>query len=449
MLYEEIEQKYSVDDLKLHKLRYEPNIDYLYRPFYQPNMDYVYKPTDHPGLYYLYKPKDQAHFGFLYEPIPDSLIPDRPPYRQHRSKHTKHSFSFHSHSHHKSTKTRPNHSNHHTIDQKPNATNNIEHENKQSSDQNNPPQTHNDLIKLQPDHPLIPTTLQPPITNININYSKSSPSQLSSIPHRNYDKSQSFNNTNMIKKRQSVAKKNTKYVKKFPFLINKSQVETITDKDHQKVSLSLNQPTHKFTSIHVENCTLFESIISVHNRDSKSRICVLNQTDPVNPGVGYFEGESSQEASLCRHTLLYPTLEGNEMYRLNKGYKIDGSDLMIYSPDVVVLRDEFYEEFVHTFKIDVISATSVDNRKCEFIGGPKMMERRIKKILNLAAAKKVDVLVMCPFGCGELKNDPQMIADFFYKNLVVEGMKDYFTQVIFAVCDDDVTFDVFSKKFNE
>lgn len=441
-----MESRYTFDDLELHRLRYEPNIDYLYRPFYQPNMDYVYKPIDHPGLDYLYKPKDQAHFGFLYEPIPDYLIPNRPPYRLHKSKHLSHNRSKHSHSHHKRARTQPNHQ---TADQKSTNESNIAYENNPSISLNCTSQLHDECYKTTPDRSSSPKTVPKPTIDNNICCTKCTQYQPKCSSQRKLDKLQSIYMANLTSERKSVARKNIKYINRFPFLVDNSRVETVTDPIHQKVGAELGRPRHRFTPIYVEKCTLFDAITSVHNRDSKSRITVLNSADPVTPGGGYLDGQPTQEASLCRHTLLYSTLEGNEMYRMNKGNKIDGSDVMIFSPDVSVFRDALYKEMIHQFRIDVISATPVDNRKCELVGGPKMMERRIRKILNLAASKETEVLILCPFGCGELRNDPQKISDFFYRALVVEGMKNYFTQVIFAIYDDDLTFDVFRKKFNE
>lgn len=369
-----MESEHSSRRIVLHKLRYEPNVDYLYRPFYQPNMDYVYLPTDHPGLDYLYKPKDQAHYGFLYEPIPDYLIPDRPPYRLHRSRGSKHS--------------------------------------KHSNSQNCSSHSHS--------------------------HSKCETTQSNCLDY-------------LTKERKIIAKKNIEYIRKYPFLVDKSQVETITDATHQKISAELGIPKHKFSTIYVEKCTLFEAIMSAYKRDSKSQICVLNSADPITPGGEYLDGQPTQEASLCRHTLLYPTLEGNEMYKAikNGGNQIDGTDIMIFSPDVSVFRDAMYKEFIHPFRINVISSCPVDNRKCELVTGPKLMEKRIRKIIKLAAAKKTEVLILGAFGCGAFKNDPKKISDSFYKILVSEGLKYHFPQIIFAVSEDPVIFDVFRKRFED
>ncbi|KAK8842758.1 hypothetical protein M9Y10_025622 [Tritrichomonas musculus] len=250
----------------------------------------------------------------------------------------------------------------------------------------------------------------------------------------------------LVHERKSVAEDNIEYAKRFPFLVDKSHVETISNTKHQKISRKLGVlPTYEFSTIYVEKCTSYEAVMDAYRRDPKSQICVLNFASPVTPGGEFRNGQPTQEASLCRHTLLYPTLEGNSMY--NKGNEMDGSDVMIYSPNVSVFRDTMYKEIVHPFKINVISATPVDNRKCEVVAGPKIMERRIRKIINLAASKKPDVLILGAFGCGALKNDPKVISKIFQTVLVKEGMRYHFPQIIFPVSEDPLIFDIFRSRF--
>ena len=137
------------------------------------------------------------------------------------------------------------------------------------------------------------------------------------------------------------------------------------------------------------------------------------------------------------------------MYEKNRkcGNSLDGSDVMIYSPNVYVIRDEYYKEIVHPFKINVISSTAVSNKFVPFYHGLKIMERRIRKIINLAAYKKNDVLILNDFGCGACKNDATQIANIFHKVLVKEGMKNYFSTIIFSVYENKATFDIFQSVF--
>lgn len=65
------------------------------------------------------------------------------------------------------------------------------------------------------------------------------------------------------------------------------------------------------------------------------------------------------------------------------------------------------------------------------------MERRIRKIVKLAAYKKNNVLVLGAFGCGVFNNNPKEVARIFAKVLVNEGLKDYFKLVVFPIYKDD------------
>lgn len=251
------------------------------------------------------------------------------------------------------------------------------------------------------------------------------------------------------KQRKSIVDDNFKYVKSYPFLIDRDHIQTIHDFEHDRIPKALGKPKHNFPYIYVQNCAAVEACTYAHRQHPGSNICVLNCADPIHPGGGYVNGSDGKEEKLCRQTLLYPTLVDNEMYEKNRksGNVIDGSDNMIYSPNVYVIRDEYYKEIVHPFKVNVISATPISNKYVPFYNGLKIMERRIRKIIYLAAYKKNDVLVLNDFGCGPCKNDPNQIAKIFHKVLVKEGFKNYFSTIIFSVYENKETFDIFQSVF--
>lgn len=251
------------------------------------------------------------------------------------------------------------------------------------------------------------------------------------------------------KQRKSVVENNYKYVKSYPFLIDRDHIQTIHDYDHDRIPKALGKPTHNFPYIYVQNCSAVEAATYAHRQHPSSNICVLNSTDSIHPGGGYLKGLDGKEEKICRQTLLYPTISDNEMYEKNRrcGNVIDGSDDMIYSPNVYVIRDEYYKEIVHPFKVNFISATAISNKYVPFYNGLKIMERRIRKIIYLAAYKKNDVLILNDYGCGAYKNDATQIATIFHKVLVTEGLKNYFSTIIFSVNENKETFDVFQSVF--
>ena len=73
---------------------------------------------------------------------------------------------------------------------------------------------------------------------------------------------------------------------------------------------------------------------------------VMNFANAHHPGGGFLLGANAQEEFLCRCSTLYASLTSetaSEMYRYNNSRisKVE-SDYMLLSPDVVVLRDEYY-----------------------------------------------------------------------------------------------------------
>ena len=121
-------------------------------------------------------------------------------------------------------------------------------------------------------------------------------------------------------------------------------------------------------------------------------------------GGGYLSGRSPLEETLCRQTFLYLTLERNDMYSINAADKnnIFVFDTMIYSPDVFVIWDDKYDLLNEkAFKVNVISSPAADNRKKNYNYNPEtIMERRIRKIVMVAAYKKNNILILGAFVCA-------------------------------------------------
>ena len=73
------------------------------------------------------------------------------------------------------------------------------------------------------------------------------------------------------------------------------------------------------------------------------------------------------------------------------------------------------------------------------------MTERIKRILELAAKEKVEVLILGAFGCGAFENPPEIVADIFASLIKLYN----FETVEFAVfCRNDIkNYDVFESRF--
>ena len=68
-------------------------------------------------------------------------------------------------------------------------------------------------------------------------------------------------------------------------------------------------------------------------------------------------------------------------------------------------------------------------------------ETKVAFILNVAAAKNVDTLILGAYGCGVFGQDPYEVARIFRSYLT--GEYKYFSKVIFAV--PDWKYEIFNK----
>lgn len=189
------------------------------------------------------------------------------------------------------------------------------------------------------------------------------------------------------------------------------------------------------------------------------KICCLDFANNHSIGGGpWYAG--AQEESMCRTSTLYPCLEAQRSKFYEKhilefeSHKIDsmGNNDLIYIPDVVVFKtDESIPKLKPEsdwFKTDVIVAAapqlgwSYDGNRYR-----ELMTSRIKRILDVAAKEKTEVLILGAFGCGAFRNPPEIVAEIF-----ASLIKNYsFETVEFAVFCYKVTtnYDVFNEKLAE
>lgn len=182
-------------------------------------------------------------------------------------------------------------------------------------------------------------------------------------------------------------------------------------------------------------------------KDAKP-VLVLNFANPVNPGGGVRWGARAQEEDLCRKSSLLRSLESRsaaDYYRYNRGRNTYmGSDAMIFSPQVEILRDEKGNLLSETVIVAVLTcgAPMVTYGK-EGMSEEKyqdMLFGRITKMLKCAAYFGYQYLILGAWGCGAFGNDARVISDLFYKafkEMSFYGLRgnDCFRQIDFAVLD--------------
>jgi uncharacterized protein (TIGR02452 family) len=200
--------------------------------------------------------------------------------------------------------------------------------------------------------------------------------------------------------------------------------------------------------------TTLECCAAIKSLRSDARVAVLNFASAKNAGGGFMRGAQAQEESIARTSTLYSSLttrlasEGfYARHRTDLGAAGLYSDRVIFSPDILVFRDEHSGAVLKTpYVIDVYSSAAVNVCALEDFARRRRtqvddsmvstaMQRRISCVVAHIAARepKYDAVVLGAFGCGVFKNDPEMVAKAFKLALA----KVPIVRAIFAIPDDN------------
>lgn len=203
--------------------------------------------------------------------------------------------------------------------------------------------------------------------------------------------------------------------------------------------LGTNVPGNESTKIGVQNQTTLATAKSLIENGFNP--VALNLASATSPGGGFLSGSRAQEEYLARSSALYACLRGNPMYsradfHTNPFY----DDYVIYSPDVIVFRNDRGELLDQPYACSIITSPAVQanavrnylpHRVGEIEGA---MWKRILKVLAVAHKHGHDSMVLGAWGCGAFGNNGQQIAGLFKKALS-ENFKGVFTRVDFAITD--------------
>lgn len=203
------------------------------------------------------------------------------------------------------------------------------------------------------------------------------------------------------------------------------------------------------------------------------RTCVLNFASAGNPGGGVVNGSSAQEEALCRCSTLYLNLNTDAMwdgfYSPHRAARDPiHNDDAIWTPRVVVFKGD--TAFPRTlpepewYEVDVISCAAPNlrehpsNRMNNGDGDRQVSlapsklraihERRLSRILDIAAANGEEAIILGAFGCGAFRNDPAVVAAA--AAAVVPRYRTHFKVIEFAIyCrpGDTRNIDAFKRAF--
>jgi uncharacterized protein (TIGR02452 family) len=161
----------------------------------------------------------------------------------------------------------------------------------------------------------------------------------------------------------------------------------------------------------------------------------LNFANGHVPGGGFLGGARAQEETLCRSSALYETLVGDLMYEAHRPrLEPDSTDWAIYSPDVPVFRTDEGTELVEPWPLSFVTCAAP---LAADIGQPRagdLLQKRIHRVLGIAAAYGHATLVLGAWGCGAFGNDPIRTARDF-RRAIEHDYSGAFSEIVFAITD--------------
>jgi uncharacterized protein (TIGR02452 family) len=185
---------------------------------------------------------------------------------------------------------------------------------------------------------------------------------------------------------------------------------------------------------------------------SPARIGVLSFASATKPGGGFLSGAQAQEESIARASTLYTSIitpTANQFYQLHKKDRRGGfySHAMIFSPSVIVLRDDS-GAWVPPHQIEVVTSAAVNAGVVRERAGESsspdvgariegVMRERMARILFLFELQGLRNIVLGSFGTGVFRNDVSMIADIWFDLLAEDGARfmHSFDRVVFGIID--------------
>lgn len=201
------------------------------------------------------------------------------------------------------------------------------------------------------------------------------------------------------------------------------------------------------------------------------KTAVHNFASASNPGGGVARGANAQEECLCRCSGLYFCLNTSAMWEgfytpHRKAKDPLHNDDIIYTPGITVFKTDTAKPKLMPesdwYNVDVITCAAPNlraNPSNSYNSGDgdqaavlsdddllKLHEKRLRRILDVAALNKEEVVILGAFGCGAFLNDPKVVAqaaknvleDYLYTFKVIE-------YAIYCSPRDNKNFQIFNQ----
>lgn len=201
------------------------------------------------------------------------------------------------------------------------------------------------------------------------------------------------------------------------------------------------------------------------------KVCVHNFASATTPGGGVVKGSSAQEECLCRCSTLYFCINTKPMWEgfyspHRESQNALHNDDCIYTPEVTVFKSDTAEPRMlpekEWYSVNVITCAAPnlrlmpsnvmnpgDGKKKVKISDKDLLalhEKRLTRILDVAAAGGNEVVILGAFGCGAFENNPEVVARAFRK--VIDRYKRSFKIIELAIyCSpkDERNYSIFER----
>ena len=188
----------------------------------------------------------------------------------------------------------------------------------------------------------------------------------------------------------------------------------------------------QLTRVRVANQTTLVAARLLHQ--TGRRPLALNFANGIQPGGGFLIGARAQEEVLCRSSALHATLENDPMYESHRQQPVpEFSSWAILSRRVPVFRTDAGVS-IPWWPLDILTCAAPYAPRVGEQRSAQLLQLRIERVLEIAAAFGYRSLVLGAWGCGAFGNDPFRTAHDFREAL--QGrFGGVFEEVVFAITD--------------
>ena len=177
----------------------------------------------------------------------------------------------------------------------------------------------------------------------------------------------------------------------------------------------------------------------------RSRLCASRPPNEISsarrkkPSIFFMSEESiPTEEAISRASTLYLSIGSKNASVMYSENRRNGGkfylEYLLFSPYVFFFRNSNHDFLPHPVLTSVLSSPAPNKRRFA-LSGPeleKVLEKRIFRILAVAAEEKKKDLILGAWGCGVFGNDPVAVASIF-KKVIHESFANAFRNIIFAI----------------